>query len=346
MSTNYDAILFASFGGPEGPDDVMPFLENVTRGRGVPRERLEVVAQQYLRFGGVSPINAQNRALIAALETELAAHDYDLPIYFGNRNWPPMMDDAMARMAADGVSNALAFVTSAYSSYSGCRQYREDIERARAKVGATAPEIAKLRAYWNHPGFIEPMVAQLQSALDEIPQEQQSETRVLFTAHSLPQSMAESSDYVAQLADAAQLIADGCGLESWDRVYQSRSGPPTQPWLEPDVADHIEALAGQGIRNVVVVPSGFISDHMEVLYDLDTLARERADELGVNMRRVPTVGTAPAFVSMIRELVDEQIKPGTEPRALGAMGPRPSVCAVDCCPAPKRPPASARPRGA
>lgn len=189
------------------------------------------------------------------------------------------------------------------------------------------------------------MVAQLQSALDEIPQEQHGETRVLFTAHSLPQSMAESSDYVAQLADAAQLIAQGCGLESWDRVYQSRSGPPTQPWLEPDVADHIETLAGQGIRNVIVVPSGFISDHMEVLYDLDTLARERADELGVNMLRIPTVGTAPAFVTMIRQLVDEQMKPGTELRALGPMGPRTSVCATDCCPAPKRPPAGARPRG-
>jgi ferrochelatase len=337
MSTKFDALLFASFGGPEGPDDVLPFLENVTRGRGVPRERLEVVAKQYARFGGVSPINAQNRALIAALGQELAEHGYDLPVYFGNRNWAPMMDDTVAQMSKDGVTNALVFVTSAYSSYSGCRQYRDDIERSRARVGAAAPAVQKLRAYWNHPGFIEPMAAGLEVVLAGIPQEQRDSTRVVFTAHSLPESMASTCDYVAQLADAAQLIAQRCNVDSWDRVYQSRSGPPTQPWLEPDIADHIEALAGQGISNVVVVPSGFISDHMEVLYDLDTLARERSEECGVNMLRVPTVGTAPQFVAMIRELIDEQMRPGTEPRWLGPLGPRPGECAADCCPAPRRP---------
>ncbi len=339
---DYDALLFVSFGGPEGPDEVLPFLENVTRGRGVPRERLEVVAQQYALFGGVSPINAQNRALIAALEKELAAHDVQLPIYFGNRNWPPMLDDTIAKMADDGITNALAFMTSAYSSYSGCRQYREDIERARAKVGAAAPAVQKLRAYWNHPGFIEPMIAHLRSALSEVPEVERASTRVLFSAHSLPESMASSSDYVAQLTDAAQLIADASGLTEWEQVYQSRSGAPSQPWLEPDIGDRIDELAAQGIRRVIVVPAGFISDHMEVLYDLDTLARQRADAAGIELVRVRTVGTTPEFVAMIRELIDERTKPGTPQRALGKLGPRSSTCAPDCCPAPVRPAAARR----
>jgi protoheme ferro-lyase len=222
--SEYDAVLVVSFGGPEGPDDVLPFLENVTRGRGVPRERLERVAAQYDRFGGVSPINAQNRALIAALEEELVAHGSRLPVYFGNRNWHPLLEDTVARMMRDGVRAALAFVTSAYSSYSGCRQYREDIAKARADVGASAPLIEKLRPYWNHPGFIEPMAANLRDARASLPPTERAGARVVFTAHSLPQSMAATCDYDAQLEDAARLIAERAGVSSWDRVYQSRSG--------------------------------------------------------------------------------------------------------------------------
>jgi len=334
---DYDALLVVSFGGPERPDDVMPFLENVTRGRGIPKERLEKVAAQYDVCGGVSPINAQNRALIAALEAELAEHDLHLPLYLGNRNWHPMLEDTVARMAADGIRHALAFVTSAYSSYSGCRQYLEDIERAREAVGANAPRIDKLRAYWNHPGFVETMAAGLAAALDGVPTEERGQTRVVFTAHSLPQSMAASCDYEAQLDDAAMLIAERAGVTKWDRVYQSRSGPPEQPWLEPDIVDHIDALHGAGIRSVVVVPSGFISDHMETIYDLDTQARKHAEELGMKFILVATVGTAPRFVSMIREIVEERITPGGVRLALGPLGPRTDVCAPGCCPRPRRP---------
>lgn len=333
----YDAVVLVSFGGPEGPDDVLPFLENVTRGRGVPRERLEEVAKQYDVFGGVSPINAQNRALMAALRAQLLSRGRDLPVYFGNRNWAPHLADTLAEMASDGIRNALAFVTSAYSSYSGCRQYREDIEKAQAVVGASAPRVDKLRAYWNHPGFIQPMVAVLRDALARLSEAERASTRVVFTAHSLPESMAAGCDYVAQLEDTATLVAQACGLENWDRVYQSRSGPVTQPWLEPDVVDHIEALHARGVGHVLVVPSGFTSDHMEVLFDLDTQARTRAEELGMRFSRLPTVGTAPEYVSMIVELIEERIVPGAPVRALGPLGPRPNVCAPDCCPAPRRP---------
>jgi ferrochelatase len=337
-SSEYDAVILVSFGGPEGPDDVLPFLENVTRGRDVPRERLEEVAAQYDRFGGASPINAQNRALIAALEKELVVHGFRLPVYFGNRNWQPLLEDTVERMKRDGVRAALAFVTSAYSSYSGCRQYRDDIAKACVEAGAGAPRIDKLQPYWNHPGFIEPMAANLRDALASLPPAERAGARVVFTAHSLPQSMAATCDYEAQLEDAARLIAERADVTLWDRVYQSRSGPPTQPWLEPDIVDHLDALHARGIRSVVLVPSGFISDHMEVVYDLDTRARQRADDLGLNLVRVPTVGTAPRFVSMIRELIEERTIPGTPRQALGPLGPRGDVCAPDCCPAPRRPP--------
>jgi ferrochelatase len=332
-SQRYDAVVVLSFGGPEGPDDVMPFLEKVTRGRNVPRERLQRVAAQYERFGGVSPINAQNRALIAALKKQLAAHGPRLPVYFGNRNWRPFLADTVARMADDGIQKALAFVTSAYSSYSGCRQYLEDIERARAQVGSRAPIIHKLRAFWNHPGFIEPMVARVEQAITRVPAERRPQIHVLFTAHSIPERMAETSDYVLQLQDAMTLVAERLGRRlPCTLVYQSRSGLPTQPWLEPDVVDYLATLKARGVMNVVVVPIGFIHDHMEVLYDLDTKARERAEQLGLNMIRAATVGTEPAFVSMIRELILERL--GEQPirRALGTLGPRRDFCPPDCCP--------------
>ena len=343
----YDALFFVSFGGPEGPDDVIPFLENVTRGRGVPPERLREVAKQYDLFGGKSPINDQNRALIAALEQELERKGPRLPIYFGNRHWAPTLEDALSEMAADGVKRALAFFTSAYSSYSGCRAYLEDIEKARAQLGVSAPTVHKLRAFWNHPGFVEPLTANVQAALAEIPEARRGDAAVAFTAHSVPVSMAESSDYLLQLREVAAWITSELQPSvPTELVFQSRSGPPTQPWLEPDILDHLDALKAQGVQDVVIAPIGFVSDHMEVKFDLDTQARERAEELGLGMVRAKTVGTAPAFVSMVAELIRERCEPGAEPRWLGSAGPRRVPCAEGCCPAPKRPtrPPAAAPR--
>lgn len=320
-----------SFGGPEGPDDVLPFLENVTVGRNVPRERLLEVAHHYERFGGVSPINAQNRALIAALETELAAHEIRLPVYFGNRNWHPFLADTLRTMRADGVRRALMFVTSAYSSYSGCRQYREDVERAQAAVGEGAPAIDKLRVFYNHPGFVAPNAANLRRALESIPAPRRAAARVFFTAHSVPLAMARGSAYVAQLREAARLVADAAGAPDWSLAYQSRSGPPQVPWLEPDILDELDRAAAEGARDAVILPLGFISDHMEVLFDLDVEAAERAAGLGLGLVRVPTVGTDPAFVAMIRELIAERLDPGLPRRALGELGPSHDVCAATCC---------------
>ncbi len=340
----YDAIIVVSFGGPEGPADVMPFLENVTRGRGIPRERLLEVAKNYEMFGGVSPINAQNRALIAALEVLLRERGPDLPVYFGNRNWSPYLEDTLRQMAADGVRRALGFVTSAYSSYSGCRQYRENIAAARAAVGESAPMVDKLRAFWNHPGFVLPMAEAVNTALAAIPPDRRDKARLVYTAHSLPMSMVATSDYLTQLRDACGLVAARLDRPvEWDLVFQSRSGPPTQPWLEPDICDHLTALAKEGVRDVVNLPIGFISDHMEVVYDLDTQAKARAAEVGIDFVRVPTVGTDPKFVEMVHELILERIEPGRERRALGELGVRPDVCAEDCCPAPQRPPARKSP---
>jgi ferrochelatase len=338
MSETYDALLVVSFGGPEGTDDVMPFLENVLRGRNVPRERMEQVARHYDLFGGVSPINAQNRKLIAALRAELDTHHITLPVYWGNRNWHPLLADELRRMRSDGIKRALAFVTSAYSSYSGCRQYREDIERARAEVGGGAPQVDKLRAFYNHPGFVEPNVENLKAALDQIPIERRDAARVAFTAHSIPSAMAAGCDYEPQLLETCRLVAAGAGVRSWRLVFQSRSGSPTQPWLAPDICDHLRELKGEGAADVVVAPVGFISDHMEVLYDLDTEARAVSEEIGINMIRAATVGTHPAFVSMIRELILERTDDAPR-RALGTHGARHDACAVDCC----LPGATARP---
>jgi ferrochelatase len=331
MNRAYDAILVVSFGGPEGMDEVMPFLENVLRGRNVPRARMIEVAHHYELFGGVSPINEQNRKLIAALEQEMEATAPRLPIYWGNRNWHPLLADTIKRMTDDGVRNALAFVTSAYSSYSGCRQYREDIERARAAVGPGAPRIDKLRAFYNHPGFIEPNVENILAALSRIPPARRASAHLAFTAHSIPLSMADGCDYEAQLRETCRLIAAGLGHERWQLVFQSRSGPPTQAWLEPDICDHLRALKKSGATDTVIAPIGFISDHMEVLYDLDTEARALCEELGLNMVRAPTVSTHPAFIRMIRELILERMSDDAVPRFLGGLGPSHDVCPMDCC---------------
>lgn len=327
----YHAILILSFGGPEGMDDVMPFLENVLRGRNVPRERMLGVAKHYGLFGGVSPINEQNRKLIAALRLELGAKGPRIPIYFGNRNWHPLLADTVRQMRDDGVKNALAFVTSAYSSYSSCRQYLEDIERARDSVGPEAPRIEKLRAFYNHPGFIEANVANVRDALEQIPTERRADAQIVFTAHSIPESMAQNCDYEAQLRETSRLIANTLAAEKWQLAFQSRSGSPSQPWLGPDICDALRQLQAEGARDVVVAPVGFVSDHMEIIYDLDTEAMALCHELGLNMVRAATAGTHPAFIAMIRELIMERLDETVARRSLGADGPRCDVCHLGCC---------------
>jgi ferrochelatase len=324
--TFFDALLVVAFGGPEGMDDVMPFLENVTRGRNVPRERLDEVAEHYARFGGMSPINAQNRALMAALGPELDAHGIDLPIYLGNRNWHPFLEDTLREMTADGVTRALAFITSAYSSYSSCRQYRENIVDAQAAVGPAAPEVLRLRAFHNHPGFVEANTDHVRAALAGLP-----DAHVAFTAHSIPLAMASRSRYESQLAETARLVAERVGAEDHAVVYQSRSGSPRVPWLEPDVCDHIRSLARRGVEGVVVSPIGFVSDHMEIVFDLEVEAREAAADAGIGFSRAQTAGTHPAFVAMVRELVQERLDPDVPRRALGRFGPSHDICLAGCC---------------
>jgi ferrochelatase len=335
MNKTGDAILLLSFGGPDRIDEVMPFLENVLRGRNVPRERMLEVAEHYYHFGGKSPINDQNRALMAALREVLAAEGPDLPLYWGNRNWHPLLADTLRQMAADGVRRAFAFVTSAYSSYSGCRQYLEDIARARESIGTAVPEVLKLRVFYNHPGFIEPVADRVRAALERIPAERRAAAALVFTAHSVPMAMAETSRYVQQVEEACRLVAERLGPTQYRLVFQSRSGAPGQPWLGPDVLEYLRELDASGApRDVVLAPIGFISDHMEVVYDLDTEALQLCEQLGLNMVRAQTVSADPRFAAMIRELVLERTD-GIPRRALGDLGPNHDVCAADCCPAPK-----------
>jgi ferrochelatase len=336
----YDAFLLVSFGGPEGPGDVMPFLRNVTRGRNIPAERLAEVAGHYELFGGVSPINQQCRDLLAAIEKDFAANGIDLPVYWGNRNWDPYLADTVREMTAGGVTRAIAFVTSAYSSYSSCRQYRDDIELAREQAGPGAPVIDKIRQYFNHPGFIEPLAASTRRAVESLPPSVQNEAELVFTAHSIPDAMAAASGpgggaYPAQLAEASRLVAEragrpGGGVRPWRLAYSSRSGPPSQPWLGPDVSDCLAERARAGARAVVLVPVGFVSDHVEVLFDLDVEAAETAGRLGLPLARAATPGTDPAFVSMVSELVSERID-GRPPAALGTLGPMHDFCPNGCC---------------
>ena len=334
---NYDAILVVSFGGPESREDVIPFLENVLRGRNVPRERMLAVAEHYYHFEGKSPINQQTRELIAALKNELNAHGPRLPVYWGNRNWHPMLADTLRQMQHDGIQRALAFVTSAYSSYSGCRQYREDIARARAELGAGAPEVDKLRAFFNHPGFIDATEERLRAAIGELPEHARRDVQIVYVAHSIPTSMANSSDYVRQLEEVRKLVSERLGIANHALVYQSRSGAPGQPWLEPDILDYLRELKSRNAASgVVLAPISFISDHMEVLYDLDIEARQVCDSLQLPLARAKTVGVHPKFIAMIRELILERTA-ASERRALGSLGPRQDVCADDCCPAPQRP---------
>lgn len=310
----YDALLVVSFGGPEKREDVLPFLENVLRGRNVPRERMLEVAEHYYHFDGRSPINDQNRALIAELRKVVR-----IPVYWGNRNWHPMLADTVRQMRDDGIRNAIAFVTSAFGSYSGCRQYAEDISRARAEVGDDAPEIAKIRPFSANPAFIEAMTDRVRAALAELP-----EGRLIFTAHSIPGSMAQSSPYVDELTRACAAVASNVERKDWKLAYQSRSGAPGQPWLEPDICDYLREIRS----DAVIVPIGFLSDHMEVLYDLDTEARAVCEELGVKMVRAGTVGTHPAMIRMITELIETEL----------------GTCSAGCCPVPVRSTARTNPQ--
>jgi protoporphyrin/coproporphyrin ferrochelatase len=337
-----DALLLLSFGGPEGPDDVRPFLENVTRGRGVPPERLDEVAQHYLHFGGVSPIN---RDIIDAVRAELDRAGIDLPVYFGNRNWHPMVADTLATMAADGVGRALVFPTSAYGGYSACRQYDEDIIGARASVGANAPDLVKLRQYFDHPLFVATVADAVRAAFREVP----DGARLVFTAHSVPSSADAAAGppgegghrYSRQIAEAARLVAGEVGVAEYDVVWQSRSGPPRIPWLSPDIVDHVDALHDAGVSAIVVSPVGFVSDHLEVVWDLDNEARERADKLGMAFARAATAGTDPRFAELVVELIREHVA-DAPPRklsdfTLAGCTLNGAPCEIDCCEPVRRP---------
>ena len=334
---NYDAILVVSFGGPESREEVIPFLETVLRGKNIPRERLLTVADHYYHFGGKSPINQQTRDLIAALRTELEQNGPRLPIYLGNRNWHPLLPDTLRQMKQDGIRRALGFITSAYSSYSGCRQYREDIARAQSEVGPGAPEVDKLRVFFNHPAFIGATVDRVQEALNAIPADARQNVQIIYTAHSIPMSMANTSDYVAQLEEVGKLVSTALGQTNHVLVSQSRSGAPGQPWLEPDILDYLRRVKAENLASAVVLaPISFLSDHMEVLYDLDIEAQQLCESLGLPMSRAKTVGVHPKFIVMIRELILERMTPGSERRAVGTMGARPDICPENCCPAPHR----------
>lgn len=333
MSDTYDAILIVSFGGPEKRDDVIPFLENVLRGKPVPRERMLEVAEHYYHFDGISPINAQVREFIAALRPELDRVGINLPIYWGNRNWHPLLPDTLRQMAQDGVQRALAYFTSAYSSYSGCRQYRENVIQAREVVGSEAPAVDKLRVFYNHPDFVAANVERIRAAFERLPESSRSDSRVAFTAHSIPLSMANNCNYDVQLKETCRLIANELNLppERWSLVYQSRSGRPGDPWLEPDIIDHIRLLHERGTKSLVIAPVGFLSDHMEVLFDLDEEAQSVCTELGIAMSRAASVGTHPRFVGMVRELIQERLGLVSERKAIGSFGPSHDVCPQDCC---------------
>ncbi len=344
-ATPYDALLLLSFGGPEKPDDVVPFLENVTRGRGIPRERLEEVGEHYFLFGGRSPINDQNRALLAAIGEDLAGAGIDLPVYWGNRNWTPYLADTLRQMTADGVTRAAVLTTSAYSSYSSCRQYRENLADAVAEV-PDAPRLDRLRQYFNHPGFVEPVVDATLAALAELPDAVREQARLVFVTHSIPEAMAKGSGpdgdaYVVQHRSVAAEVVERMRQETGrrhphDLVFCSRSGSPQVPWLEPDVNDHLEALSGHGVPSVVLIPVGFVSDHMEVIYDLDTEALSTAKRLGLPAARAATPGIDPRFVAMVRDLLVERaaVERGEDVSraAVGSMGPWREVCAPGCCP--------------
>lgn len=356
-SSSYDAILLVSFGGPERPEDVMPFLENVVHGKNVPQERLQEVAKHYELFDGVSPINAEIRGLLGSLIPELHAHGVTLPVYWGNLHWHPTLADTVQQMADDDVRHALAFVTSAFGSYPGCRKYREAIAEAVRQAGPEAPRIDKVRLFYNHPGFIEAMADRVADAFRALEPQRRRQSRWIYVAHSIPSAMANSSPYERQLQEACRLVTDavraiakGAGQGAngaaegellagelpaeYDLVFQSRSGPPSQAWLGPDIRDHFRQLSAAGVQDVIVVPIGFLVEHMEVAYDLDVEVDELCGELGISMVRAGVVGNHARFVQMIRELIQERLDPASPRLALGSDGAWSDVCPEGCCQAP------------
>ena len=336
---DYDAILVIGFGGPEKREDVIPFLENVLRGKPVPRERMLEVAEHYYHFDGVSPINDQVRDLLDVLGPELKRRGITQPVYWGNRNWHPMLDDTVAQMKADGHQRAVGLVLAGYSSYSSCRQYRENVSHACEAAGEGAPIVDKLRVFYNHPLWIEANADCLAEAIQHLPEEGKNQFHIAFTAHSIPNSMADHCRYEAQLQETCRLVSEAAGVpdDRWKLVFQSRSGRPTDPWLEPDICDHIEELHSAAVRHVVIMPIGFLSDHMEVLFDLDEEAAEKCGELGIEIQRAKTVGTHPKFVEMLGDIIEERIRDSPDRRAIGQFPASHDVCPVDCCPAPARP---------
>lgn len=331
----FQAVLLAAFGGPESPEEVMPFLERVVAGRNIPRSRLEEVATHYHHFGGRSPVNDHNRALARALEVELAGVGLDWPVYLGNRNWHPHFEETLVRMRDDGIGRALALFTTPYGSYPGCRQYLEDLERARATIGEGAPELVRVRSYFDHPGFIQASIERTRQALEALPEVERPGARLVFTAHSLPLVMARTSPYVAQLRLACSLVAEALGRPDWDLVFQSRSGPPDQPWLEPDVLDFLQGVPGT--EAVLLSPIGFLSDHVEVLWDLDVEASELCRDRGLSFRRAATVGVHAAFVRGLRQLLEESARPGAPVLKLRAEAFEHRTCGAECCRRPPRP---------
>jgi protoporphyrin/coproporphyrin ferrochelatase len=322
-SSDFDAVLLLSFGGPEAPEQVMPFLENVTRGRGIPPQRLAAVAEHYLHFGGVSPINGINRALIEQLKVELADRGLGLPVYFGNRNWEPYVEDAVTVMRDDGVRRAAVFTTSAWGGYSSCTQYNEDIARGRQAAGERAPELVKLRQYFDHPLFVEMFAEAVGDAAQTLPAELRGEARLIFTAHSIPlaaRSRCGRDLYARQVAYASHLVAGRAGYADYDQVWQSRSGPPQVPWLEPDVGEHLSALADGGTRAVIVCPIGFVADHIEVVWDLDNELRQQADERGIALARAATPNADPRFARLAVDLIDEAREGRNPSRTQGPPG--------------------------
>lgn len=317
----FDALLLLSFGGPEGPEQVMPFLENVTRGRGIPRERLASVAEHYLHFGGVSPINGINRDLITSIEAELARRGADIPVYFGNRNWHPFVEDTVAHMRDNGIRRAAVFSTSAWGGYSGCTQYQEDIARARAAAGPEAPELTKLRQYFDHPLLVEMFADAIRDAAATLPEELRADARLVFTAHSIPLRAANRCGpdlYERQVGYTSRLVAAAAGYADFDQVWQSRSGPPQVPWLEPDVGDHLDALAAAGTKAVIVCPVGFVADHIEVVWDLDSELAEQAEAAGIALARATTPNSSPRFARLAVDLMDELVQQAPAARVDGS----------------------------
>ena len=331
----YDAVLVVSFGGPEGMEDVMPFLDNVLRGKRVPEERKLEVAHHYELFGGVSPLNAQNRELVAKVRSSLGEKGIDIPVLLANRNTEPFIPDVMKECQEKGYQKLLVYITSGFSCYSGCRQYRENLMSVQSEMEGEVPQFDKIRVFFNHPLFIEVVADNVRQAIQRLPAETSSSARVVFTAHSIPMAMANTSRYTEQLQEAARLVAERLELPGWDLVYQSRSGPPSMPWLEPDICDHLDALNDQGVDSVVVSALGFVSDHMEVLYDLDLEARDHAAELGMNYVRASTPGNDPRMVEMVVELIRERLEEWPERRTIGRLPAKHDVCPADCCPAMK-----------